>query len=437
MQTKDIIGGGFPLKILHTSDWHLGRTLEGKSRIPEQKDFIDELCNILDKEEVHLVIIAGDVFDNYNPSAAAEELFYEALERISDHGRRGVVAIAGNHDSPERLRAANPIAHKHGIYLFGLPGEDAGPMAISNRAYDEIAATREDVLKDEKVKAVDGGVGWIELDIPGCDENAIILALPYPSEKRLNEVLSISMKEVDLQRAYSDRVALALEEGSQYFRDDTVNIITSHLYILGGINSDSERNIQLGGAFIVEPKAIPSKADYTALGHLHRPQRVGGTSSPCYYSGSPLYYSFSESNQKKQVLVTEIIPQEKNEVKPIPLKSGKPMYIKRFPSYKEAYDWCSAEENQDIWLHIEINLEEPLSNAQLEELNNIHKGIIYRRMILPGVQEEEKEGQSLQELSLEEQFQRFVAQETGAAPSQKLKDLFLELLQEGDEDEAN
>lgn len=426
------------MRILHTSDWHLGRTLEGKSRLPEQRKFIDELCDILEEEEIQLVIIAGDVFDNYNPSAAAEELFYEALERISDHGRRGVVAIAGNHDSPERLRAANPLAHKQGIYLFGLPGEDMQPFAMSAKAYDEIAIAEEGVAKEEeKVRIVDGGIGWIEIAIPNCRENAIILTLPYPSEKRLNEVLSPTMKEGDLQKAYSDRVALALEEGSRHFRSDTVNIITSHLYILGGMNSDSERNIQLGGAFVVEPRAIPKTADYTALGHLHRPQKVGGTPSPCYYSGSPLYYSFSESNQKKQVLIIDIIPQEKNEIKAIPLTSGKPMYIKRFSSYEEAYAWCSAEENQNIWLHIEIHLEEPLSNLQLEELNNIHSGIIYKRMILPGAEEENEGDQLLQELSLQEQFQRFVAKETGAAPSQGLTDLFLELLQGGEDNEAN
>ena len=228
---------------------------------------------------------------------------------------------------------------------------------------------------------------------------------------------------------------MVLDEGSQHFREDTVNIITSHLFMLGGINSDSERNIQLGGAFVVEPKAIPETAHYTALGHLHRKQKVGGTLSPCYYSGSPLYYSFSESNQKKQVIIAEIIPGEKTDIKSIELKSGKPMEIKRFASYEEAYNWCSKEENQNLWLHIEINLKEPLSNQQLTELNSIHEGIIYKRMILPGV-EKEPDTQRLEELSIREQFKRFVAREIGEMPNEELTNLFLELLEGEDEIET-
>lgn len=106
------------MRVLHTSDWHLGRTLEGRPRLPEQEQFFDELVEIATGEKVQLILVAGDVFDTYNPSAEAEELFYDALERLADGGRRAVVAIAGNHDSPERLHAANPLALKHGISLL-------------------------------------------------------------------------------------------------------------------------------------------------------------------------------------------------------------------------------------------------------------------------------------------------------------------------------
>lgn len=425
------------MRILHTSDWHLGRTLEGRSRIPEQKEFINELSHILDTEDVDLVIIAGDIFDTYNPSAAAEELFFEALEKISSGGRRGVVVIAGNHDSPERLRAAHPLACKQGIFLLGVPGEDMA-LETTKEMVEEIAVSKES--QEDMVyvpRLVDGGAGWMEIQIPNCEERVVIAALPYPSEKRLNEILTESMEERELQRAYSQRVALALQEGAKHFRRDTVNLAVSHLYVLGGISSDSERDIQLGGAFVVEPSAIPKEAHYTALGHLHRFQRVSGTSSPCYYSGSPLCYSFSESNQQKQVLLVEVTSGEEAQVKAIPITSGKPMVLKRFSSYQEAYDWCRAEENQNAWLHIEIELQEALSNLQLEELNKVHQGIIYRRTILPGASLRDEEEGKLQEISLEQQFKRFVARETGAAPSQEIVNLFLALLQEGgDEDET-
>lgn len=435
--------GGLKMRILHTSDWHLGRTLEGRSRILEQREFINELCHILESEKIDLVIIAGDLFDTYNPSAAAEELFFEALERMSKEGERAVVVIAGNHDSPERLRAANPLACRQGIYLFGVPGENAG-FSASSASEEEIAATVEGLLEEgqrDKLlgsQRVDGGAGWIEIQMPNCDENAVIALLPYPSEKRLNEILTESMEEKELQKAYSQRVALALKEGAKHFRSDTVNIAVSHLYVLGGVASDSERDIQLGGAFVVEPSAIPEEAHYTALGHLHRFQRVGGTATPCYYSGSPLCYSFSESNQQKQVVMVEITPEEDARIQPIPITAGKPMLIKRFSSYQEAYDWCKSDENQNIWLHLEIELEESLSNLELEELNKLHEGIIYRRMILPGIVLPDEEKERLQDLTLEQQFQRFVARETGTIPDQEIINLFLELLQDGgDEDETH
>lgn len=100
------------MRILHTSDWHLGRSLENINRIEEQWEFIDQLCEIADEERIDLVLVAGDVYDSYNPSAAAEELFYYALDRLNDGGGRAVVVIAGNHDNPERLCASNPLASK-------------------------------------------------------------------------------------------------------------------------------------------------------------------------------------------------------------------------------------------------------------------------------------------------------------------------------------
>ncbi len=117
------------MRILHTSDWHLGRTLEGRSRLEEQVMFIDELCGIVEAEAVDLVLIAGDVFDTVNPPAAAEELFYDALNRLADGGKRGIVVIAGNHDNPERLCAASPLAERNGIILYGLPKEVLTPSS--------------------------------------------------------------------------------------------------------------------------------------------------------------------------------------------------------------------------------------------------------------------------------------------------------------------
>ena len=254
------------MRILHTADWHFGRTLEGRSRLPEQEAFVDELVAIAEDEAIDLVLVAGDVYDSVNPPAAAEQLYFDALSRLADGGKRAVAVIAGNHDQPERIAAASPLALRSGIRLAGLP--QAEPLTVG------VART---------------------------GELAVIAALPYPSESRLRELLSEEADESKLRSAYSDRVGRLMAGMASAFRPDAVNLAMSHLYVLGGLETDSERPIQVGGAYTVDPSAFAAGAQYTALGHLHRPQRVGGVDT-VRYSGSPLAYSFSEAGQAKSVV---------------------------------------------------------------------------------------------------------------------------------------
>jgi len=267
------------MRVIHTSDWHLGRTLESRSRLPEQEQFLEQLCDIVSSESIDMVLVSGDVFDSPNPPAAAEELYYDALERLSAGGFRAVVVIAGNHDSPDRIRAANPLAARHGISLVGYPGEDLGPGGPTGGAC-----------------RVRTGPGWLEVYCPKCDEVAFLATLAYPSEARLNEVLGESLGDEERQTAYSDRVSRLLAEAMAAAGDGTVRFALGHLFMAGGRESESERQIQLGGALAVQPQALASGVHYVALGHLHRPQAVGACPVPCRYSGSPLAYSFSEAD---------------------------------------------------------------------------------------------------------------------------------------------
>ncbi|MCB0293286.1 MAG: exonuclease subunit SbcD, partial [Calditrichaeota bacterium] len=100
------------MKILHTADWHLGKRLERFSRLEEQREVLEEICGIAEQEAVDAVIIAGDIYDTFNPASEAVELFYKTVKRLADEGRRAVVAIAGNHDSPDRFAAPEPLARE-------------------------------------------------------------------------------------------------------------------------------------------------------------------------------------------------------------------------------------------------------------------------------------------------------------------------------------
>ncbi len=396
------------MRILHTSDWHLGRNLEGRSRLPEQEQFIAELVNIVSKEAIQLILVAGDVFDTYNPSAEAENLFYDTLERLSDGGKRAVVVIAGNHDSPDRLHAANPLALKHGISLLGYPGEQLSIGAAPGGV--------------ERLKT---GPGWVELGVAGSEEKAIVYALPYPSESRLNEVFTEKLDEETQQVAYSQRVGDLFREADRIFRPDAVNLAVAHLFAFGGLESESER--QLGGALAVSPLAMPKQAQYVALGHLHRPQQVPNAPQSCRYSGSPLSFSFSEADQQKEVVMVDVVPGGLAKALPINLSCGKALKRWRANNMEEARFWLEEPKNLKCWIELEIVADQPLETSELVELRKAHSGIITIRPIFPGLAVDLDE-RRLSEMPLVDRFKLFFERERGVAPPEDLVGFFLEMV---------
>jgi exonuclease SbcD len=409
--------GGLQMKILHTSDWHLGKTLENISRIDEQKQFIDELCDIAEREQIDIVLIAGDIFDTYNPSSAAEELFYEAIDRLSNKGQRALIIIAGNHDSPDRLCAASPLAYKNGTILLGYPSSNAGEYKTEG----------------SQIKIVNSGAGWLELQLPSYTYNAVILSLPYPSEARLEEVLSSREDSDGLQQAYSDRIGEILKDLSRNFREDTVNLIVSHLFMREGKISDSER--QLGGALMVEPEAIPENAHYVALGHLHRPQQVKGCKAPAYYSGSPLAYSFSEADYSKAVYVVEAESGRAAEVREVILSSGKP--LKKWEAVNgmpEVLRWCEEGRDINAWIDLEIHTDSIIGTEEQKQLRELHPGIVNIRPKLRNQLEYTEDYKNRETKRIDQLFREFYLSRMGMEASEELMDLFLSIVnQELDE----
>ncbi len=406
------------MRILHTSDWHLGRSLEGRTRLPEQEQFIDELVYIATKEDIQLILVAGDVFDTYNPSAEAENLFYDALERLSDNGKRAIVSIAGNHDSPDRLHAANPLALKHGISLFGFPGEQLAVGASPGG-----------------IQRLNAGPGWIELVIPGSTEKTIVYALPYPSEARLNEILTDKLDDESQQIAYSERVGRLFAEADQIFRADTVNLTVAHLFAFGGVESESER--QLGGALAVSPLAMSKQAHYTALGHLHRPQQLQNTPQACRYSGSPLSFSFSEADQQKEVIIVDVSPGGLTKVQSLSLSCGKALKRWRANSIGEARLWCAEPGNQTCWVELEVMADQPLEVSELAELRKNHSGILTIRPIFPELEAKNSDMHRLSEMPLVDRFKLFFERDKGVAPPEELIRFFLEMVNQSESGDYN
>ncbi|HEY8462451.1 MAG TPA: exonuclease subunit SbcD [Bacillota bacterium] len=400
------------MNILHTSDWHLGKYLENRERLPEQVEVLDELCRIAEERQVDLVLIAGDIFDTFIPSAAAEELFFDTVERLSARGRRAIVIIAGNHDSPERLCAAKPLAQRNGIILLGVPGSEATIFTGGRSG----------------VKVVQSGPGWLELAIGNQAEHAVIITLPYPSEARLEELLTESMDETVLREAYSAKIGRIFATLENHYREDTVNLAVSHLFVAGGESSDSERPIQLGGALTVEPSQLPEKAQYIALGHLHKPQKVAGAKSTAYYSGSLLPYSFSETGYRKAVYLVKVHPGAAAEVEKIELQGGKPLvrWVAK-EGVAQLMEWCRSERDRGAWIDVEVHVEQPLSQEEIQTIRNLRSEIIGIRPVMKeGVPfdllEENRLAKPLKDLF--EDYYRF---KTGTSPQAELTQVFLEI----------
>ncbi|CAG7634480.1 exonuclease SbcCD subunit D [Paenibacillus allorhizosphaerae] len=388
------------MRILHTADWHLGRSLEGRSRLAEQEAFIDELSDLVNSQQIDLVLLAGDVYDTVNPPAAAEQLFYDALARLSDQGRRPVYVIAGNHDHPDRLAAAAPLARKLGVTLVGLP---------EARVY--------------------------ETGIERTGEKAVLFALPYPSESRLRELLSDDIQEELLRAAYSERVGHLVQAQARHYRKDTVNLLMSHLYVLGGKETESERPIQVGGAYTVDVTALAAGAQYVALGHLHRPQYIK-SETMMRYCGSPLAYSFGEAGYAKSVTVLEIKPGSVPHVEEVYLSCGRPLVEWRAKGgLAEVHRWLDEGKDANAWIDLEVHLNETMSLEQIHTLRQAREGLIHIRPVYPELEQAAKEAVSAAKMPMDELFRRFYERQTGGAqPEPELVRLFLELLSADEED---
>ncbi len=404
------------MRIIHTADWHLGKSLEGRSRLAEQIDFIDELVEIVAEHSVDMVIVAGDVFDSSNPSAAAESLFFQALDRLADGGRRAVIVIAGNHDHPERLAAATDLARRYGIVLAGVPGAQVPGAHFT----------------PDRVSIVESGLGWLRMSLPGFTYHAVIALLPYPSESRLQEAMADTLDEKVLQKAYAEKIAWLLEEASLHFSEDSVNLVLSHLYTAGGAISESERDISLGGALAVSTGVFPSSSQYVALGHLHRCQEIASAGPVVRYAGSPLVYSFSEAGQAKSLTLIEVQPGQEPLREEIFLTRGRPLVRWRADSLDQVRAWCEEGRDANAWIDLEVNLAVPLSLDETAELRTLHRGFVNIRVILPGAQPLPEDEDKISH-GPEEMFKRYYYLRYGGWPEPSMVQLFLELLADSGE----
>ena len=270
-----------PLKLLHTSDWHIGRTLYGRKRYEEFEAFLTWLAETIQQNEIDALLVAGDVFDTSAPSNRAQELYYRFLCRVAASSCRHVVVVAGNHDSPSFLNAPKELLKALDVHVVGSSTESPE---------DEVL-----VLCNEQ-------------DAP----ELIVCAVPYLRDRDIRvaeageSVEDKERKLIEGIRTHYAAVAALAEQKREELGVDIPIVGTGHLFTAGGqtVDGDGVRELYVGSLAHVTAGIFPACFNYLALGHLHVPQKVNG-SETIRYSGSPLPMGFGEAKQQKSVCQVE------------------------------------------------------------------------------------------------------------------------------------
>ncbi len=287
------------MKILHTSDWHLGRSLYGRKRYEEFSAFLDWLTQTIENEKVDALLVAGDVFDTSTPSNRAQELYYRFLCRVAASCCRHVVVIAGNHDSPSFLNAPKELLRALNVYVVG---------SMTDVLEDEVIVLK----KNPQISQMDAD-----------NVEVIICAVPYLRDKDIRSVEpgeTIDDKNRKLvegvKQHYEQVVSIAetiksnLRKSAQSADKYIPIIAMGHLFTAGGktVDGDGVRELYVGSLAHVGEEVFPSSIDYLALGHLHVPQAVG-SAEHIRYCGSPIPMGYGEATQEKKVVIVEFNPQ--------------------------------------------------------------------------------------------------------------------------------
>ena len=397
------------MRIIHTADWHIGKSLDGFSRLEEQKKFLDFFVEQVERISPDIIIIAGDIFDTANPSAVAETLFYDTLSKISANTSALIVIIAGNHDSPKRLASAKSLAKSHGIIIYESHDDD-----IEVGKY-----------KNANVISCNDGVIKVEIN----SKTANILAMPYISENRLGESFAdLSKSDEDTAKSFQEKFETLIRKKEEFFNKDEFNIMIAHLFGIKASISDEKVGYSLGGAYIVDSSAFAKTADYIALGHVHKYQVVGGTDKRAYYSGSPIHYNKTEVKTQEKVILDIIIDDEKNlSVNEIEIPIFKKIEIWNANSIEEAVAMSLDKKDEESFVYLNIKTDKVISNDDIRQIKSNKRDIIQITPIME-IGNIQIVAENMLEKSDEEKFIEFFKERYETEPNENMVKRYMDII---------
>lgn len=383
------------MKVLHTSDWHIGKRLGRFDRNGEHREVLAEVADLADREDVDLVLHSGDVFDRPLPPVEAMRLGFESLTRLSAGGRRPVVAIAGNHDSPGFFEALRPFLEPLNLHLVG------------------------------EIHSPDQG-GVLELETPAGP--AVVSCFPFLREGRAFHAWAPPEEHY---RKYADRLRLISEAYARRAEElagtEAVTFLVAH-FMVGGAKVHGhgvprgERRLHMGEAYTATPEAIPPGPQYVAMGHIHAPQPVPGARVPAQYAGSLVELDFGEAGEDKRVVLVDVEPGRPATVTSVPITRGRPL-VRATGTWEEL---LVRDDLREAYLDLTVETTGPdpgLSDRARAEFDFL----VAVRASYPAPDDHpaERAGRPLREL-----FADYQQQETGSEPERPLMDAFRELMEE-------
>jgi exonuclease SbcD len=355
------------MRFLHTSDWHLGKTLCNANLLEDQAHALEELLAMIKDAKPKALVIAGDIYDRAVPPKEAVALLDEFLGKVVGDQKLPVLMIAGNHDSPERLGFASDFLEPQGLHMAGPLVSEPEPIVIGDAAFH---------------------------------------LMPYadPTTARY------ALQEEGI-RTHQDAVTAQLSRAWAHHPQSKRFVAVAHAFVAGGLCSESELGLAVGGSGEVDPKLF-EPADYAALGHLHRPQEAGF--AHVRYSGSLLKYSASEASHVKAVTLVELPAKGKVRTEPLPFTPRRDLRKLRGP-FEELLREPSG--NRDDYLFVELTDPGPVLDA-MARLRRVYPNILG---IQAGSERAPEESEPLRtdprNLDPESLFQAFMAESTGQSLS--------------------
>lgn len=304
------------MRFIHTSDWHLGRFFHGVHLTDDQSFILDQFCDYVKDTRPDAIVIAGDIYDRAVPPTDAVALLDDTLSKILLDYRVPTIMIAGNHDSADRLHFGSRIFRRAGLYVYGIPSADTSPLILSD-AYGEVAFLPFPYAEPSLVRATYGK------------------ETVYGHEMAMEYMIDTMM----------DKVAKG-----------TRTVAIAHAFLAGGTSSESERPLSVGGTDNVDPKLF-ERFNYTALGHLHGPQKAGHDT--IRYSGSLMKYSFSEVTQNKGIYLVEMGADGSVETEMVSFTPRRDMRV-----IEGLFDELMAGEGSDDYIAIRLKDKEPILDAK-------------------------------------------------------------------------